>query len=274
MLETIEIYKKDVFIEEWEQALKELKKGDEYRMIADGSWIEWRGEFIDTLVMGGDFIVAIRKVKKIPFPSNDDLANAFRSVGNSMCINVKMRVTPEQSAKIQEICFQNGVFWRLQIGAGGISYTNEPFLFIDKEITFEEANEEHYFRTHRFREVLADLFIRTNGTCEEEVTEPQDKTEQAHRQAENLDGILVERGAIYGDYGIHVEAVGDIMNILQNVCEKKNNWEMPPRVKAMNFYVVSKLVRLAATPIHEDSLKDAINYLKLMYKEIHGEEIQ
>ena len=107
-----------------------------------------------------------------------------------------------------------------------------------------------------------------------EAKEPQDKTEQAHRQTENLDGILAERGVVYGDYGVHVDAVGDIMNILQNVCEKKNKCKMGTKVQAMNFYVVSKLVRLAATPIHEDSLKDAINYLKLMYKEIHGKEIQ
>ena len=107
-----------------------------------------------------------------------------------------------------------------------------------------------------------------------EAKERQGETEQAHRQAENLDSILTERGVVYGDYGVHVDAVGDIMNILQNVCEKKNKCKMGTKVQAMNFYVVSKLVRLAATPIHEDSLKDAINYLKLMYKEIHGKEIQ
>ena len=119
--------------------------------------------------------------------------------------------------------------------------------------------------------------MRRNGlnvSENKEAKEPQDKTEQAHRQTENLDGILAERGAVYGDYGVHVDAVGDIMNILQNVCEKKNKCKMGTKVQAMNFYVVSKLVRLAATPIHEDSLKDAINYLKLMYKEIHGVEIQ
>ena len=193
-------------------------------------------------------------------------------------------------------------------------------LFINEAISFEKDNKEHYFRTHQYQEVPADLFIRTkgtceenelcsseesktirealvassaydfndfefaevednpfirtNGTCEEEVTEPQDKTEQAHRQSENLDSILTERGVVYGDYGVHVDAVGDIMNILQNVCEKKNKCKMGTKVQAMNFYVVSKLVRLAATTIHEDSLKDAINYLKLMYKEIHGKEIQ
>ena len=202
MLETIGIHKKDISSEEWEKALKGLERGDEYRIITDGSWIEWRDEFIDTLVRDRDFIVTIRKVKKIPFPSNDDLANAFRSVGKSMCSN-GLNVSENKEAK-----------------------------------------------------------------------EPQDKTEQAHRQTENLDGILAERGVVYGDYGVHVDAVGDIMNILQNVCEKKNKCKMGTKVQAMNFYVVSKLVRLAATPIHEDSLKDAINYLKLMYKEIHGKEIQ
>ena len=200
--EIIEIHKKDVFIEEWEQALKELKKGDEYRVTADGSWIEWRGEFIELLLRDSDFIEAIRKVKKIPFPSNDDLANAFRSVGNSMC--------------------RNGL----------------------------DAPENN------------------------EAKERQGETEQAHRQAENLDGILAERGAVYGDYGVHAKAVGDIMAILQDVFARKNACEIPPIGQAMNFYVVSKLVRLAATPTHEDSLKDAINYLKLMYKEIHGKEIQ
>ena len=202
MLETIGIHKKNISSEEWEKALKGLERGDEYRIITDGSWIEWRDEFTDLLVRDRDFIVTIRKVKKIPFPSNDDLANAFRSVGKSMC--------------------RDGL-----------------------------ATQEN-----------------------KETKEPQGEIEEVHRQTENLDGILAEREAVYGDYGIHVEAVGDIMNILQNVCEKKNNWKMGTKVQAMNFYVVSKLVRLAATPIHEDSLKDAINYLKLMYKGIHGKEIQ
>ena len=195
--EIIEIHKKDVFIEEWEQALKELKEGDKYMITTDGSWIEWRDEFIDLLVRDRDFIVAIRKVKKIPFPSNDDLANAFRSVGKSMCrngldapenkeadkkmkTNIKIRVTPEQSAKIQEICFQNDIVWYSRTKT--ISRTGQPFLFIGEEITFGEDGEENYFRTHRYQEVSADLFIRTNGTCKEEATEPQDKVEQAHRQ--------------------------------------------------------------------------------------------
>ena len=176
--------------------------------------------------------------------------------------NIKIRVTPEQSAKIQQICFKNKVFWGDSVDT--ISYINEPFLYIGNDITFGYATQEDYFKTHQYQEVAAELFIRTNGTCEEDHKDPRGE----------LDGILAERGAVYGDYGIHADAVGGIMTILQNVFENKNAREMPSKIQAMNFYVVSKLVRLAATPIHEDSLKDAINYLKLMYKEIHGKEIQ
>ena len=94
----LEVRKKDVSPEEWEKALEGLEKGDEYRVTADGSWIEWRDEFADLLVRDRDFIVAIRKVKKIPFPSNNDLANAFRSVGNSMRHN-RLNVSENKEAK-------------------------------------------------------------------------------------------------------------------------------------------------------------------------------
>ena len=192
-----------------------------------------------------------------------------KGIDKNMQTNIKIRVTPEQSAKIQQICFKNRVFW--VTGRSTISFVEEPFLFIGSNIALGYATQEDYFKTHHYQEVPAELFIRTNGTCEED---PRDKTEEAQGQAENLDGILAERGAVYGDYGIHAKAVGDIMTILQNVFENKNAYKMSSKVQAMNFYVASKLVRLAATPIHEDSLKDAINYLKLIYKEIHGKEIQ
>ena len=43
-------------------------------------------------------------------------------------LNVKIRVTPEKSAKIQQICFKNRVFW--VTGRSTISFVEEPFLFI------------------------------------------------------------------------------------------------------------------------------------------------
>ena len=44
--------------------------------------------------------------------------------------NIKMRVTPEQSVKVQEICFENGTDWTS--GKGNVQLTDKPFLFIDE----------------------------------------------------------------------------------------------------------------------------------------------
>lgn len=81
--------------------------------------------------------------------------------------NIKMRVTPEQSAKVQEICFENGIVW--EMGGNRVRHEEQNYLFInDKYITFGETYE--YFEEHDVKEIDADLFIRTNGTCEEEST--------------------------------------------------------------------------------------------------------
>lgn len=198
--EIIEIHKKDVFIEEWEQALKELKKGDKYMITTDGSWIEWRGEFIDTLVMGGDFIVAIRKVKKIPFPSNDDLANAFRSVGKSMC--------------------SNGL--------------NVP-----------ENNE---------------------------AKERQGETEQAHRQAENLDGILVERAAKYGSFASQAA----FAQYLKTTLHEHRNWdELRDSQKEALEMIMHKISRiLNGDPNYDDSWRDIAGYAELIVKELNETTIK
>ena len=78
--------------------------------------------------------------------------------------NIKMRVTPEQSKKVQEICFANGVCWRR--GKNTIQSENEKYLYLsDEYITFVVTCE--YFEEHDAKEIDADLFIRTNGTCED-----------------------------------------------------------------------------------------------------------
>ena len=79
-----------------------------------------------------------------------------------MKTNIKMRVTPEQSKKVQEIVFDNGGAWKdtgsyfFEIGYDYI------FLSESKEMLHGEKDD------FDCEEVDADLFIRTNGTCEEE----------------------------------------------------------------------------------------------------------
>ena len=79
-----------------------------------------------------------------------------------MKTNIKLRVTPEQSVEIQKICFANKVSWP------GSDYTikfiSEPYILIDSKFTLHTKCTDCLYK-----EVDADLFIRTNGTCEESV---------------------------------------------------------------------------------------------------------
>jgi hypothetical protein len=78
--------------------------------------------------------------------------------------NIKMRVTPEQSKKVQEICFANGIFWNAT--RAQVSHLEQKYLYIfDPYITFGETL--NFFKEHSGEEVSAELFIRTQGTCEE-----------------------------------------------------------------------------------------------------------
>ena len=77
--------------------------------------------------------------------------------------NIKMRVTPEQSAKVQEICFKNGIDWtgREKI----IKYVDKRYLFIlnNKSISYDSC--EDVFNEDKFEEIDPELFIKTNGSC-------------------------------------------------------------------------------------------------------------
>lgn len=78
--------------------------------------------------------------------------------------NIKMRVTPQQSEKVQEICFNNGIQW----GSACFNKSNldKPYIYIyNKEICY--GIKKSFFMRHLNEEIDADLFIRTNGTCEE-----------------------------------------------------------------------------------------------------------
>ena len=77
--------------------------------------------------------------------------------------NIKMRVTPEQSAKVQKICFKNGIEW--QGGGSDISLTNTPFLFIRTNNRLSYGSNESEFKSNENIEIDPELFIRTNGSC-------------------------------------------------------------------------------------------------------------
>lgn len=81
-----------------------------------------------------------------------------------MKTNIKMRVTPEQSEKVQEICFNNGIQWA--VACFNKSNLDKPYIYIyNKEICY--GIKKSFFMRRLNEEIDADLFIRTNGTCEE-----------------------------------------------------------------------------------------------------------
>lgn len=84
--------------------------------------------------------------------------------------NIKMRVTPEQSAKVQEICFKNGINWRFS--GDIILYEDKPYIFIDKKKYLgwlREDQSDSFMKVEE--EIDPELFIRTSGTCIEEKQE-------------------------------------------------------------------------------------------------------
>ena len=91
-----------------------------------------------------------------------------------MKTNIKLRVTPEQSEVVQNICFANGVSWYAGNGSE-VRYTKAKYLFIDSDRVWFRVITEHNIgtETEGYTEVDADLFIRTNGTCVESTEECQ-----------------------------------------------------------------------------------------------------
>ena len=79
--------------------------------------------------------------------------------------NIKMRVTPEQSAKVQEICFENGINWDFSDDI--VLHKDKPYIFIDKKkyLAWLGEHQDDSFIEAEEEEIDPELFIRTNGSC-------------------------------------------------------------------------------------------------------------
>lgn len=80
---------------------------------------------------------------------------------------------------------------------------------------------------------------------------------------------LNQRGSIYGDYGRGIEARNQIMDVLDQHHAIQNGHQLPAKYRTMLLDIVSKLVRLGATPDHLDSIHDVQGYAKLYEEELH-----
>ena len=103
-----------------------------------------------------------------------------------MKTNIKLRVTPEQSEAVQKICFANGINWYVK--ENKISYTAAEYLFIEPTRIWFRGIADHNkgSETLGYTEVDADLFIRTNGTCEEFITQQELDNMLNNKSKENM----------------------------------------------------------------------------------------
>ena len=87
-----------------------------------------------------------------------------------MKINIKLKVTPEQSEAVQKICFEHGINWH-EDDSNIPKYLEATYLFIESDRIWYRGITNHNKgpETLGYSEVDADLFIRTNGTCEESI---------------------------------------------------------------------------------------------------------
>ena len=83
---------------------------------------------------------------------------------SKMKTGIKMRVTPEQNVKVQIITSWNGKHKKEYVIEELIEF---PCIFIDKCLN-RGFVDKAFFEEYKYEEVDPELFIRTNGTCEED----------------------------------------------------------------------------------------------------------
>lgn len=129
-----------------------------------------------------------------------------------MKTNIKMRVTPGQSKRVQEICFKNNIAWH---GVKAFNHLRQPYIYVyGNTLGYDCKESSEYFNDHENIEIDADLFIRTNGTCEEDIYERVNQ----HQVLNNVE----------------IKELKDGVAILEQKLKKKNEILKKARIKRKN----------------------------------------
>ena len=176
-----------------------------------------------------------------------------------------MRVTPEQSKRVQEICFENGVKWNIALNK--ISHINKPYLAIEPTIIFYKSTEVEYSSiSSLFQEIDAELFIRTNGTCKEKISEKIMK-----ENTENLETFINKNNCEnISDLKRIIVLTANKHDILERKLKKKNEILKKARIKRKNQreelhklnLKLQKCISLEEHNIRTEKLRDTIVSLR------------
>ena len=143
--------------------------------------------------------------------------------------NIKMRVTPEQSEAVQKICFANGIFF--SVANDKISYIEAEYLFIEHDKIWYRNYSDHNIgtETEGYTEVDADLFIKTQGTCIEEI--PKQELKQNTNKEETMEKNEVKS---YADVKEYLIAKGLYERVLEI------DWDYKEAYVFSNLFIWSK----------------------------------
>jgi hypothetical protein len=88
----------------------------------------------------------------------------------------------------------------------------------------------------------------------------------------SIDDTLKDRGSVYGDYGDGSNFRADVLQMMLEIYEKHNDLPMPTIYQIMLLDIIGKLVRLATTPNHIDSVHDIAGYATLYEQYLIGKQ--
>ena len=125
-----------------------------------------------------------------------------------MKTNIKMRVTPEQLEKICKI-----------VGEGWLYFKSAIYMYIFNDGSIEVSYSKENWNKYNLQEIDADLFIRTNGTCEEDTF-----NELFEKVSERVNDFQI---------GNRIEPL-DKYAELENKLKKKNEILKKARIKRKN----------------------------------------
>lgn len=175
---------------------------------------------------------------------------------------IKLKVTPEQSLYVQNICFANGIYWTDD--GKKLYFPEEAVYYINIRQEYMTWNEIDwiYYKDSELEEVDAMLFIRTNGTCAEEEIKTNKEDEESEMVTEEkvyknakeyLVDICVYEKVIHNCLNVS-PAVDDLDNM--NTFSSLFTWN--GTVEGMDFWddINDEIVRLELWKKIDEILED------------------
>lgn len=154
--------------------------------------------------------------------------------------------------ELQEVCFKNGVYWRVLDSVYRDTTDVKYGIFIDDRIT--STSSERYFEdVTDYEEVDIDLFIKTNGTCEEK---PIIGIEVGDEYLNSAGKKCTISEILYGNYLKYLHQDGHIYQTTRSNIKK--NWTKLTKSQSNHKEEQMPLIDDYAIELYGTSLEDRL----------------